>query len=168
MADEEEKENEGGGEVKPPRNIKKLILIGLGVLALLGGGTAFYLFHGHGKPGEVQMTPKEMEKLIKNNPIVDLKPFVVNLNSGQSGENSKYLKVKVAFKLNNPSVGKEIDYRMPEIQNIVLILLGSESPEELGTTGGKLALRNQIRHRVNSVLTLGRVTSVYFTEFVIQ
>lgn len=167
MADEEDKENEGG-EAKPPRNSKKMILIGLGVLVLLGGGAAFFLLHGHGKKGEVPMTPKEMERLIKNNPIVDLKPFVVNLNTGQSGDNPKYLKVRVAFKLNNPSVAKEIDYRMPEIQNIVLILLGSETPDELGTTGGKLALRNQIRHRVNSVLTLGRVTSVYFTEFVIQ
>ena len=123
--------------------------------------------HGHKASGDVPMTPKEMEKLIKNNPIVDLKPFVVNLTT-QSGENAKYLKIRIAFKLDNTKVGKEIDYRMPEIQNVILILLGSETAEDLQTTGGKLALRNQIRHRVNSILTLGRVTSVYFTEFVIQ
>ena len=166
MAEDEEREEEGGSE-KPPRNIKKMALIGVAVLALLGGGAFFFMKHGHKSPGETPMTPKEMEKLIKHNPIVDLKPFVVNLST-QSGENSKYLKVRIAFKLDSPQVGKEVEYRMPEIQNVILILLGSETSEDLGTTGGKLALRNQIRHRVNSILTLGRVTSVYFTEFVIQ
>lgn len=166
MAEDEEREEEGGSE-KPPRNIKKMVLIGVAVLALLGGGAFFFMKHGHKSPGETPMTPKEMEKLIKHNPIVDLKPFIVNLST-QSGENSKYLKVRIAFKLDNPQVGKEVEYRMPEIQNVILILLGSETSEDLGTTGGKLALRNQIRHRVNSILTLGRVTSVYFTEFVIQ
>ena len=166
MADDEEKEEESGSD-KPPRNIKKMAVVGAAVLALLGGGAFYFMKHGHKVASDVPMTPKEMEKLIKHNPIVDLKPFVVNLDT-RSGENPKYLKVRIAFKLDNPQVGKEIEYRMPEIQNIILILLGSESSEDLGTTGGKLALRNQIRHRVNSILTLGRVTSVYFTEFVIQ
>ncbi|MHB1285237.1 MAG: flagellar basal body-associated FliL family protein [Leptospirales bacterium] len=167
MADDDDENDEESGSAKPPRNIKKLVLIGVAVLALLGGGAFFFMKHGHKTSGDIPMTPKEMEKLIKNNPIVDLKPFVVNLTT-QSGENSKYLKIRIAFKLDNTKVGKEIDYRMPEIQNVILILLGSETSEDLQTTGGKLALRNQIRHRVNSILTLGRVTSVYFTEFVIQ
>lgn len=167
MADDEEKDEGEGERTKPPRNVKKLALIGIAVLALLGAGGFFFMKHSRKGESQVAMTPKEMEKMIKTHPIIDLKPFVVNLNT-QSSENSKYLKVRIAFKLDNPQVAKEVDYRMPEIQNIILILLGSETADDLGTTGGKLALRNQIRHRVNSILTLGRISSVYFTEFVIQ
>ena len=168
MADDDEDREEGEGEeAKPPRNVKKLVLAGVAILALVGGGAFFFLKHGQKSDSQVAMTPKEMEKMIKAHPIIDLKPFVVNLNTASS-ENSRYLKVRIAFKLDNPQVAKEVDYRMPEIQNIILILLGSETADDLGTTGGKLALRNQIRHRVNSILTLGRVSSVYFTEFVIQ
>ena len=167
MADDEERDEGEGESAKPPRNVKKLALIGIAVLALLGAGVFFFMKHSRKSESQVAMTPKEMEKMIKTHPIIDLKPFVVNLNT-QSSENSKYLKIRIAFKLDNPQVAKEVDYRMPEIQNIILILLGSETAEDLGTTGGKLALRNQIRHRVNSILTLGRISSVYFTEFVIQ
>ncbi len=164
----EDNENEEG-EAAPKSGGKKKLLIG-GIVALLllgGGGAFFFLHHKAKKPSDIPMSPKQLEGLIKKNPIIDLKSFVVNL-SGAPNAVPKYLKLKVALKLDNPEVAKEIEYRMPEIQNIILILLGSETEEDLSSTGGKLALRNQIQHRINSILTLGRVSSVYFTEFVIQ
>lgn len=167
MAEDSENEEEGASPAKSGGK-KKLIIIGAVVVLLLGGAGGFFLLHHKGKKSsEVPMSPKELEGLVKKNPIVDLKSFVVNLAVAPNAV-PKYLKLKVALKLNNPEVGKEIEYRMPEIQNIILILLGSETEEDLSSTGGKLALRNQIQHRINSILTLGRVSSVYFTEFVIQ
>ena len=168
MAEDSENEEEGASSAKSGGK-KKLIIAGVVVLLLLGGGGGafFFLHHKGKKPSEVPMSPKELKGLVKKNPIVDLESFVVNL-SVAANTVPKYLKLKVALKLNNPEVGKEIKYRMPEIRDIILILLGSETEDDLSSTGGRLALRNQIQHRINSILTLGRVTSVYFTEFVIQ
>jgi flagellar FliL protein len=167
MAEDSENEEEGSAPAKSGGK-KKLIIVGAVVVLLLGGAGAFFMLHHKAKKvSDIPMSPKELEGLVKKNPIIDLKSFVVNLTVAPNAM-PKYLKLKVALKLNNPEVAKEIEYRMPEIQNIILILLGSETEEDLSSTGGKLALRNQIQHRINSILTLGRVSSVYFTEFVIQ
>lgn len=105
--------------------------------------------------------------MIKEHPIIDLKPFVVNL-SGPPGSAPQYLKVRIALKLDRAVTAKEIDYRMAEIQSAILILLGAQTVGDLQSTGGKLALKDEIRHRINARLDSGKVTDVYFTEFVIQ
>ena len=167
-------EEEGAENKEEKKGSKKVIIIGAVVLLLLAGGGVFFFLH-HKKAGAKkeeqaqhhEMTPKEMEKMIKDHPIVDLKPFVVNLSAPQ-GAAPQYLKVKIALKLDKALTSKEIDYRLPEIQSAILILLGAQTVDAIQTTGGKLALKDAIRHRVNSRLDSGKVTDVYFTEFVIQ
>ncbi len=169
MTDEEEGGEEQGEEKK---GSKKLVIIAVAtILLLLGGGGGFYFLH-HKKKGENHehlhhLTPKEMEKMIKEHPIIDLKPFVVNL-SGPPGSAPQYLKIRIALKLDRAVTAKEIDYRMPEIQSAILILLGAQMVGDLQSTGGKLALKDEIRHRINARLDSGKVADVYFTEFVIQ
>ncbi|EQD24145.1 MAG: flagellar basal body-associated protein FliL, partial [Leptospirillum sp. Group IV 'UBA BS'] len=98
---EEEEGGEGQGEEK--KGSKKMVIIAVGaILLLLGGGGAFFFLH-HKKKGENvefhhHLTPKEMEKMIKDHPIIDLKPFVVNL-SGPAGAAPQYLKIRIALKL---------------------------------------------------------------------
>jgi flagellar FliL protein len=167
MAEEEEGEQQEEGK----KGSKKILIIAVaGVLILLAGVGGFLYMH-HKKPKAAEsrhhLTPKEMEKMIKDHPIINLKPFVVNLN-GPSGSASQYLKVRIALKVDRPVTAKEIDYRLPEIQSAILILLGAQTPGDIQTTGGKLALRDEIRHRINARLDSGKVTDVYFTEFVIQ
>ena len=167
-------EEEGSKDKEEKSGSKKVIIIGAVVLLLLAGGGGFFFLH-HKKAGakkegqeqQHQMTPKEMEKMIKEHPIVDLKPFVVNLSAPQ-GAAPQYLKVKIALKLDKALTAKEIEYRLPEIQSAILILLGAQTADAIQTTGGKLALKDAIRHRVNSRLDSGKVTDVYFTEFVVQ
>ncbi|MCL5954300.1 MAG: flagellar basal body-associated FliL family protein [Nitrospirae bacterium] len=166
-------EEEGEEQKEEKKGSKKIIIIAAAILLLLAGGGGFFFLHhkkaGARKEGEHhhQMTPKEMEKMIKEHPIVDLKPFVVNL-SGPQGAAPQYLKVRIALKLDKALTAKEIEYRLPEIQSAILILLGAQTADAIQTTGGKLALKDAIRHRVNSRLDSGKVTDVYFTEFVVQ
>ncbi|MGC8499902.1 MAG: flagellar basal body-associated FliL family protein [Leptospirillia bacterium] len=168
-------EEEGEGKQEEKKGSKKMIIIAAAVLLLLGGGGGFFFLHhkkgaakkASGGEQHHQLTPKEMEKMIKDHPIIDLKPFVVNL-SAPAGAAPQYLKVKIALKLDRAVTVKEIDYRMPEIQSAILILLGAQTADSIQTTGGKLSLKDAIRHRVNARLDSGKVTDVYFTEFVIQ
>lgn len=168
MAEEEggtQQQEEGKG-----KGSKKILIIAAAAVLLLGGVGAFlFLHHKKGKTMETHhaLTPKEMEEMIKDHPILDLKPFVVNLN-GPPGTAHQYLKVRIALKVDRPVTVKEINYRLPEIQSSILILLGAQASNDIQTTGGKLALRDEIRHRINARLDSGKVTDVYFTEFVIQ
>ena len=167
-------EEEGAENKEEKKGSKKVIIIGAIVLLLLAGGGGFFFLH-HKKAGikkeeqaqHHEMTPKEMEKMIKDHPIINLKPFVVNLN-GPSGTAPQYLKIRIALKVDRAVTSKEIDYRLPEIQSAILILLGAQTVADIQTTGGKLALKDEIRHRINARLDSGKVTDVYFTEFVIQ
>lgn len=166
MADEDEEGQEGKG-----KGSKKIMIIVAAALLVIGVAGGFFYMH-HKKPAAGTedrhlLTSKEMEKMIKDHPIIDLSPFVVNLN-GPSGSASQYLKVRIAIKLDRPVTAKEVGYRMPEIQSSVLILLGAQTPDDIQTTGGKLALKDAIRHRINARLDSGKVTDVYFTEFVVQ
>jgi flagellar FliL protein len=168
MAEEEEDGQEESGKGK---GSKKILIIALVSVLLLAGGVGGFFYVRHKKPGAEEsrhhLTPKEMEKMIKDHPIISLKPFVVNL-SGPSGAAPQYLKIRVALKVDRSVTSKEIDYRLPEIQSAILILLGAQTIADIQTTGGKLALKDEIRHRINARLDSGKVTDVYFTEFVIQ
>jgi flagellar FliL protein len=168
MAEEEEG---GQQEERKGKGSKKILLIAVAVVVLLAGGVGGFMFMHHRKPkGEVtrhHLTPQEMERLIKDHPIITLKPFVVNL-SGPAGSSPQYLKVRIALKVDRAVTAKEIDYRLPEIQSAILILLGAQTTADIQSTGGKLALKDEIRHRINARLDSGKVTDVYFTEFVIQ
>ena len=169
MAEEEDGE-ESQSEGK--KGSKKILIVAiLAVVLLLAGGGAFF-FLQHKKKGSVEtahhhLTPKEMEKMIKEHPIIDLKPFVVNL-AVPAGSAPQYLKIRIALKLDRALTEKEIDYRLPEIKSAILILLGAQTVADLQSTGGKLALKDSIRHRINARLDSGKVADVYFTEFVIQ
>lgn len=168
MAEEEE---DGQEESEKGKGSKKILIIAVVAVLLLAGGVGGFFYMRHKKPGVEEsrhhLTPKEMEKMIKDHPIINLKPFVVNLN-GPSGTAPQYLKIRIALKVDRAVTSKEIDYRLPEIQSAILILLGAQTVADIQTTGGKLALKDEIRHRINARLDSGKVTDVYFTEFVIQ
>lgn len=167
MAEEEEG---GQQEERKGKGSKKILLIAVAVVVLLAGGVGASCSCTTGSRRGSHPTspdPQEMERLIKDHPIITLKPFVVNL-SGPAGSSPQYLKVRIALKVDRAVTAKEIDYRLPEIQSAILILLGAQTTADIQSTGGKLALKDEIRHRINARLDSGKVTDVYFTEFVIQ
>ena len=94
-----------------------------------------------------------------------LEPFVVNLID-PSGK--RYLKVRVELELSNKLVESQVNERLPQIKDSLLILLSSKSYEDIETVEGKLRLKQEIMARINNLLTQGRVRNIYFTEFVIQ
>jgi flagellar protein FliL len=48
------------------------------------------------------------------------------------------------------------------------MILPTKTYEDVSTTDGKIALRKQIMEKINSLMTKGSVTNIYFTEFVVQ
>ncbi len=144
---------------------RKHILLGLLLLLLLaaavGGGVLAYrsLRPLESSPGQ-DPSPR-----VVIGPIYRLDPFTVNLaDPGRS----RFLRVVLQLELDAPSAAAELDSIEPRVRDATLTLLSSKRSGDLATVGDKERLRNEIIHRLNGLLSGGKVIEVYFTEFVVQ
>lgn len=154
----------------PRFSTKMLIIIGLVLLFLTGGGVFAYLKFSAPKNSSNQQTKAQKSANHKQvndlpGPIFNLETFIVNLldDSGR-----RYLKTSIKLELSKKSVEEEITKKMPLIQDAVIALLSNKSYEDIADISGKLRLRAQIIKRLNSILTVGKIQKIYFTDFVIQ
>lgn len=153
---------------------KAIIIIGIAVIifmAAIGGG--FYMLWS--KMAQMNVAGTETvateegaegeEEPDTIGPMYSLDSFVVNL--AEAGGN-RYLRVTMELELTDEVLHTELDQRLPQVRNAMLMILPSKKAEDINTVDGKLALRDQLINEINSFMTTGEVTNIYFTEFVIQ
>ena len=70
--------------------------------------------------------------------------------------------------LNGEELLEEVDKRRAQLRDVVLTMLSSKTANEISTMEGKFLLRQDIIKRVNVNLVTGKVTKVYWEEFVVQ
>ena len=165
--EKEEKKDSGGGN--------KLLLIVIVVLLLLllviGGLVAYFLLSSNDEEQPPQQEQKKVEKKHKADsmaeigPIYPLDPFIVNLVSSNA---NRYLKCKIDLELDSPELQQEVDKKLPAIRDLIIQILSSKTVEEIQTAKGKQKLKEEIKRKINEILTTGEIKNVYFTEFVIQ
>ena len=165
--EKEEKKDSGGGN--------KLLLIVIVVLLLLllviGGLVAYFLLSSNNEEQPPQQEQKKVEKKHKADsmaeigPIYPLDPFIVNLVSSNA---NRYLKCKIDLELDSPELQQEVDKKLPAIRDLIIQILSSKTVEEIQTAKGKQKLKEEIKRKINEILTTGEIKNVYFTEFVIQ
>ncbi len=172
MADDGNKEK-AQGEEKKKSPMLLIIIIGVVVLALCGGGAYFFLFSG---PSDEEIA-KEIEQeqgkaetsVKKKTPEVGvmyaLDPFVVNLADPKARH---YVKATIILEVANDDVKDEADKLLPKIRNDIILLLSSQTLEDVITMDGKIRLRDAIMARVTRILGEGSVKNVYFSSFVVQ
>lgn len=98
--------------------------------------------------------------------IIQLEPFVVNL-ADPGGK--RYLKLTMAVDAGDEKLKAEIDARMPQIRDSILLLLTSKTYQDIAEVAGKIRLRTEVLALFNRYLAgAGSVHAVYFSEFVIQ
>lgn len=175
-------------DAPPPKDKKKLIIMigaAVAVLALVGVG-AFMLggskadkkaTHGEAKVeakaegghGEAKAEAKgeggHGEGKAGAGNIYPLEPFIVNIYDGQE---IRYLKLKVEFEMANAEVKGELDSKTAPLRDAILVLLTTKTMQEIQDLQGKNTLREQILSAVNKTVSAGKVTKVYFTDFVVQ
>ena len=99
----------------------------------------------------------------------ELDVFTVNL---QPEERNQYLQVGLTVKIRDTDVSLEIDKKMPEIRNRILLLLTSKTAADLSPLSGKQQLSgeiiDEIRKTLDSEMLREEVMDVLFTSFVIQ
>jgi flagellar protein FliL len=157
----------------PNNNKKKLfIIIGLVVAVLLAGGgtTAFLLLkkepeNKEAKDPAKQVPVPDLNQQADIGPQVNIEEFIVNIISGDA---SHYVKASLTVELTNEEVKGEVEKRMPQVRDGILLLIGNKTFEELQDLQGKKQLKAEIISKINSFLKSGKVKAVYFTNFVVQ
>lgn len=172
MAKEEqaaEATEEGGGKKK------LIIIIGAVVLVLIIGGVAAFMMMGGGDK------KKEGADAHGGAPaaaagghgaaaggastIFALDPFIVNIYDGQE---LRYLKVKVELEMANAGLKAELEGRLAPIRDAILVVLTAKTLQEVQDVQGKNQLREEILGAISKIVAQGKVTRVYFTDFVVQ
>lgn len=167
MAEKNEDKAAEGGSKK-----KLLIIIGaLVLLLLIGGGVAGWFFLKPEPPPPEEVDPgltvpvPELMQSTEIGPMVNIEEFVVNIISGDSPH---YVKASLTVELTSEDVQPEVEQRMPQVRDAVLLLIGNKTYEELQDLQGKRQLKAELKSKINSFLQNGKVRAIYFTNFVVQ
>jgi len=176
---------------------KKLIIIGgAGLLLLIIlGVAAFFLLKKdpdaekkHGEEPTAEVHAPELNPSATIGPMIEIKEFIVNIIS----ENERhYVKASLTIELvsghgaagggdskgggghgggdgaKDPAT-EEVNQRMPQIRDSILLLIGNKTYEELQDLQGKKQLKAELISKLNSILHKGKVKDIYFTDFVVQ
>jgi flagellar protein FliL len=161
-------EAEGGGK-------KKLIIIiaaALVVLLALGGGGAYYFMKKKEaeeaekkKDAAMEVPVPELNPAAAIGPMVDISEFIVNIISDDA---THYVKASLTIELTNEPAKEEINQRMAQIRDAILLLVGNKTYEELQDLQGKKQLKAELTSKINSILQTGKIKAIYFTDFVVQ
>lgn len=161
----------GGGSGQKP-----ILLIAMAVInMLIVAGVGFMLYSGKKKEAaepkiehvikgehEAQEKEKTEEKEFVGK-VIPLETFIVNL-AGSKGR--KVAKVNMELELKGEKVAEEIDKRKAQIRDIIIIILSSKTYEEVSNREGKDSLRSEIKDTINAFLVQGKISNVFFTEFI--
>lgn len=176
MAEEAAKEaaapapSTGGGGGK-----QSILLIGLAVLNMaVVGAVGFMIWKGKQKEaaepkiehvikGEHEAQEAEAhDEHVTKALVIPLETFIVNL-AGSKGR--RIFKVDVELEVNEKKVVEEIEQRKAQIRDIIIIILSGRTYDQISGKDGKNQLRDEIKDTVNAFLTKGKITSVFFTNF---
>ena len=149
-----------------------LLLIGFLMVLMLGLGGGLFLMwnklstinvqanaNAAGQPGQEAILEQPLGT------IYALDTFIVNL--ADTGGN-RYLRITMDLELGIPELESEIDKRLPQIRDSILMILPSKRFEDISPVAGKIALRDEILKTLNGFLAKGEITNIYFKEFVVQ
>lgn len=78
------------------------------------------------------------------------------------------LKLSLGYQQGNKALSTELAQRMPQLRNIINLILAGKTKEELSSIEGQLELREEIKASINHILSEGKIEEVYFYEFIIN
>ena len=149
-----------------------VLLIGVMTMLILGlGGGLFMMWNqlsalnaqsvadAGGQPDEVVSLEQSL------GPIFSLDTFIVNL-ADKGG--TRYLRVTMDLELGNSDLEDELYKRLPQVRDSLLMILPSKRFEDISTVQGKKALRDEMLEALNGYLGQGKITNIYYKEFVVQ
>ena len=153
-----------------------LIMVLAGSLLFVGMmGTGLFLMWSKVSALDQTLNPKIEEETEENaetegaeekvGPKYDLETFIVN-TADPGG--TRYLRVTMNLELSSEILKEQLDRRLPQIRDSILMILPEKKLSDLQGVEGKNALRTQLINKLNSFFEEESIKNLYFTEFVIQ
>lgn len=168
-------EGEGSEDISdsgPSRKlpIKKILIIVLPILLLVGAGAGLY-FTGvfdtlMGMASQESEAMPERPKTIQPAVFHDLPEMLVNLQT--QGRKQSFLKIRVALELESDMDKPRVDQVMPRIVDAFQVYLRELRVEDLQGAAGMHLLREELLTRVNAAVKPVKVNDVLFREMLVQ
>ncbi len=169
MAEEEIKIGEKSKKRRMPP--LKWIIVGIVGVAILSGGILGYVLlkkPTHETPHKTTTSESVSKVDTSGNDLSQtfpLEKFVVNLNDPGG---KQYLHITIELESTVNGFAEELNSKMPQIKDAILIILSSKSLSDVQGMDGKITLRKELITEINKVLNTTKIRNLYFTEFVIQ
>jgi flagellar FliL protein len=150
--------------------IKKILIIVLPILLLIGAGAGLY-FTGAigallGGDGETKAEAPTQPRTLQPAVFHDLPEMLVNLQS--QGRKQSFLKIRVALELESDLDKPKVDQVMPRIVDAFQVYLRELRVEDLQGAAGMHLLREELLTRVNAAAKPTKVNDVLFREMLVQ
>jgi len=139
------------------------------VMALMGGGF-FILWTKMSAMSSPAATAEEVaeeaeEESEEIGPLYSLGTLIVNL-ADEGGK--RYLRVSIELELESQELTEEVEKRLPQVRDSILMILPTKTFNDINTTPGKIAVRDELIAAMNGIVKGGKIKNLYFTEFVVQ
>jgi flagellar FliL protein len=156
------------GSKKPGR--KKLLMIALPILLLVGGGAGVW-FSGLadsllGKDKGADVAEEHADQPEHGTVYYELPQMLVNLST--SGRRTSFLKIVVSLELTSEEDKSTLETALPRIIDNFQVYLRELRIEDLRGSAGLYRLREELLFRVNAAVSPARVTDVLFKEMLVQ
>jgi flagellar FliL protein len=129
---------------------KSILLLSLLFLVIAGGVAIYYLNH-KGKQGKQETVLVEIE---------DVEPIVINLADGHY--------VRMTISLGYTGDKKELEKKLPMINDVIITTAGAMTSKELLSPEGKELFKENLLLKLNSALSDASIRDVFFKEFIVQ
>ncbi|TDX51922.1 flagellar basal body-associated FliL family protein [Orenia marismortui] len=137
------------------------LIIVVVLTVLLATGSSYFMFT---KLGGMNNNKEEVNKASKElGPTTSIGEFLVNLADGR-----RFIKVNITLEVSNDEVVSEIGERTPQVRDAIISILRNKDTKNINSNDGVRKLRMEIMDQINQNLLKGKITNVFFTEFVVQ
>lgn len=176
----DEEESGAGGEAAPAeaagspssglnKIVKILIYVALGVVGLvIMAVVAFYV---------ASFAAAQQYKEVASIAVVKPPPPTENfnftddfrVNTADTGEpHFIKLRLSLGYEQGNPALTAELGQRSPQLRDMINLILAGKTMDELRTQQDQVDLREEIKAHINHVLSEGKISAVYFNEFIVN
>ncbi|MCP3927308.1 MAG: hypothetical protein GY714_32525 [Desulfobacterales bacterium] len=80
----------------------------------------------------------------------------------------RFLVLKIAIEVGSGKIKEDMQGRVDEVNEAILILLEQKSFYDLRTVDGKLLLKKELIKKFNDIFGTGKVRNIYFNKFIMH
>ncbi|MFN4281239.1 MAG: flagellar basal body-associated FliL family protein [Alphaproteobacteria bacterium] len=151
---------------EPAGGKKKLILIFLALVLVLGAAGAGFMFFNPFAKKDAAEDAEAAPPVPKAAVFLDLPDLLVNLNSANRRTN--FLKISISLEVESAADVQKLQVLMPRIVDSFQVYLRELRLEDLRGSAGMYRLREDLLRRINEAARPVKVNDVLFKELLVQ